>query len=86
MRSQKLYSTIFYYILLSVFQKYKRTAKLLMLRSHSRKKRVCSKSVTKKLYWNKFLVSECNFKIVCHCESCRLSETDCVQEISLKHL
>ena len=38
------------------------------------KKRVCSKSVTKTFYQNKFLVSECIFKLVCLCESCRLSE------------
>ena len=32
------------------------------------------KSVTKTLYQNKFLVNECIFKLVGHCESCRLSE------------
>ena len=29
------------------------------------------------LYWNKFLVSECSFELVCHCGSCRLSEIGC---------
>ena len=38
-----------------------KTAKLLMLRSDFRKKGVCSKSATKMLYWNKFLVSDAAF-------------------------
>ena len=45
-----------------------------MFKSDLRKKEVCSKSVTKMLYRNKFLVSECIFKLGCHCESCGLSE------------
>ena len=53
-----------------------------MFRSDLRKKGVCSKSVTKMLYWNKFLVSECIFKLVCHCESCRLSEIRFASEIA----
>ena len=55
-------------------------------KSDFRKKGVCSKSVTKTLYRNKFLVSECIFKLVYHCESCRLSEIGGAREISLKHL
>ena len=47
--------------------KRKRTAKLLMFRLYFRKKDVCSKSVTKTLYQNKFLVSECIFKLVSYC-------------------
>ena len=36
------------------------------------------KPVTKTLYWSKFLViSECIFKLVCHCRSCRLSDIGC---------
>ena len=42
-----------------------------MFRSDFIKKGVCSKSVTKTLYRNKSLVSECIFKLVCHYESCR---------------
>ena len=54
-----------------------------MFRSDLRKKGVCSKSATKMLYQNKFLVSECIFKVVCHCESCRLSEIGlCVRDIA----
>ena len=45
-----------------------------MFRSGFGKKGVCSKSVTKTLYRNKVLVSEWIFKLVCYCESCRLSE------------
>ena len=56
------------------FPEVKRTAKLLMFRSYFSKKGVCPKSVTKTLYRNKFLVSECIFRLVCHCESCRSSE------------
>ena len=59
---------------------------MLIFGSDLRKKGVCSKSATKMLHWNKFLVSECIFKLACHCESCRLSETGCTLEISLKHL
>ena len=51
-----------------------RTAKLLMFRLDVRKKGVCSKSVTKTLYRNKFLVSERILELVCQCESCRLSD------------
>ena len=68
------------------FPEVKRTAKLLMFRSYFSKKGVCPKSVTKTLYRNKFLVSECIFRLVSHCESCRLSEIGCVLKISLKHL
>ena len=39
-------------------RKFKRKAKLLVLQSDIRKKEVCSKSVSKALYGNKFLVSE----------------------------
>ena len=62
------------------FQKCKRTAKLLMLmfRSYFRKKRVYSKSVRKKLYRNKVLVSECIFKLISYCESYKLLEIRCV--------
>ena len=42
-----------------------------------RKKGAYSKSVTKTLYQNKFSVSECIFKLVCHCESCRWLEICC---------
>ena len=48
---------------------YKWTAKLLMLRSNFKKYEVCSKSVTKTCSWNKFLVSECIFRLVCPCQS-----------------
>ena len=54
--------------------KCKRTANLLMFISDFRKKGVCSKSFTETLYGNKILVSECIFKLVCHCENCRLSD------------
>ena len=40
-----------------------------VFRSDFRMKGVCSKSVTKKNYRNKFLVSKCIFKLVCHCQS-----------------
>ena len=59
------------YILLLHFAKYlrfskvQRTAKLLMFRSDFRKKRVCYESAIKTLYWNKLVVSECIFKLVC---------------------
>ena len=39
--------------------------------------RICSKSVTKALYRNNVLVSQCIFKLVCHYNSCRLSEIRC---------
>ena len=65
-----LYSALF-------IQKCKRKAKLLMSISDFRKKENCSKSVTKKLNWNKILVSECIFKLVCYCENCRRSEICC---------
>ena len=39
-----------------------------MLKSDFRKKGVCSKSDTKTLYGNKFLLSEYIFKLVYHCE------------------
>ena len=55
-----------------------------MFRSDLRKKRVCSKSATEMFYGNKFLVSECIFKVVCHCENRRLSEIGC--ETSLNRL
>ena len=70
------------YILLA-FAKYlnfserQKNSKLLMFRSDFRKKGVCSKSVT--LYGNKFLVRKCILKLVCHCESCRLSEIGCAK-------
>ena len=57
----------------------------LMLRWDFRKKGVCFKSTTKTLYRNKFLVSECIFKLVCRCESC-ISDIGCALEILLKHL
>ena len=78
----------FYWILLKIYviKKCERTAKLLKFRSDFRKKEVYSKPVTKTLYWNKVLVSEWVFKLVCHCESCRLSEIGCVKETLLKHL
>ena len=57
------------------FAKYlKRRATLLMIRSDFRKKGVCSKCFRKTLCGYKVLVSECIFKLVCHCESCRRSE------------
>ena len=40
------------------FSEVQKIAKLLMFRSYFRKKEVCSKSVTKKLYRKKILVSE----------------------------
>ena len=59
------------------FQKYKKPAKFLMFRQDFRTKGGCSKSVTKKLYWNKILIGKCIFKLVCHCESCKQSEIGC---------
>ena len=53
------------------------TLHLLTFRSGIRKKRVCSKSITKILYQNKSLVSECILKLVCYCEACRLLQTRC---------
>ena len=60
-----------------ILQIYSTTAKLLIFRSDLRKKKVCSKSATEMLCRNKFLVIEFIFKLVCHCESCRLSEIGC---------
>ena len=57
---------------------WRRCVHWVMFRSDLRKKGVCCKSATKMLYQNKFLVSECIFKLACHCESCRLSEIGCV--------
>ena len=54
-----------------------------MFTSDFRKKENCSKTVTKTLYWNKILVSECIFKLICHCENCRRSEICYAQEIWL---
>ena len=53
--------------------------KYILHRSDLRKKGVSSKSVTKKLYRNKFLVSEFIFKLICRCQdkSYRLSEIGC---------
>ena len=48
----------------------------LMFRWDFRKKGVCSKSTTKTLYRNKFLVRGCIFKLVCHCGSC-ISDIGC---------
>ena len=53
-----------------------------MFRSDLRKKGVCSKSLTKMLCRKKFLVRECIFKFVCHCENCRLSDWLCIREIA----
>ena len=54
-----------------------------MFRSDLRKKGVCSKSVTKMLYWNKLLVSECIFKLVCHCEKLQIiRDWLCVRDIA----
>ena len=39
-----------------------------MFRSDLGKEGVCSKSATKMFYRNKFLVNECIFKLVFHCE------------------
>ena len=66
--------------------KWKRTAKLLMLRSDFKKKEVCSKSFTKTLNWNKFLVSEYMLKLVCHCEGNRWSKICCAKDITEKSL
>ena len=57
-----------------------------MLRSDFRKKAVCSKSVTKTLYRNKFLVSEYIFKLVYHCEGSRRSEICCARNTAAKSL
>ena len=57
-----------------------------MFTSYFRKKENCSKTVTKTLYWNKILVSECIFKLICHCENCRRSEICYAQGIWLTHL
>ena len=53
-------------------QEVQKKVKLLIFRSDFRKKRFFSKSVTRTLYRNKVLVSECIFKLVCDCESYRL--------------
>ena len=55
-----------------------------MFKEESKKKGVYSKSVTKTLYRNRFLVSECILKLVCHLERCRLSNIGYAKEISLK--
>ena len=49
----------------------------IMFRSDFWKKGVCFKSATKALYPSKVLVSECIFKLVCHCQSCKSSEIGC---------
>ena len=56
------------------FSEVQKNSKLLMFRSDFRNKGLCSKSTTKMLYQNKFLVSDCIFKLVGYCESCRSSE------------
>ena len=57
-----------------------------MPRSDFRKKGVCSKSITKTLNRNKFLVSEYIFKLDYHCEGSRWSEISCAKDIAGKSL
>ena len=57
-----------------------------MLKSDFRKMGVCSKSVTKTLYGNKFLVSEYIFRLVYYCEGSRWSEICCAKVIAKKSL
>ena len=60
----------------SLFRSEKRN--LLMFRSDFSRWGVRSKSIIKMPYGNQFLISQCIFKLVCHCESCRWSEICCV--------
>ena len=55
-----------------------------MLKSDISKKEVCSKSVTKSLYGNKYLVREYIFKLVYHFEGSRWSEICCARDIAKK--
>ena len=57
-----------------------------MLKSDFRKKGVYSKTVTKTLYRNKFLVSKYIFKLTYHCEASRWSEICCARDIRKKPL
>ena len=57
-----------------------------MLNSDFRKKGVCSKSVTKTLYGNEFLVSKYIFKLVYYCEGSRWLEICCAWDIAKKSL
>ena len=83
---QKIY---FYYISLNilVIQKCKRTAKLSMFRLDFWKKGVCSKFATKTLYWDRFWVRECIFKLLWELQVTRdwLCKRD-IAETSLKRL
>ena len=63
-----------------------KNSKDVMLRSDFRKKGVCSKSVTKPLYWKNFLVSEYIFKLVYRCEGSRWSEICFISDITKKSL
>ena len=51
-----------------------------------RKKDVCSKSVIKTPCGSKFLVGECIFKLICHCEGSRWLEICCARDIVKKSL
>ena len=78
----KIYSSTKFCKLSQLF----RSAKLLMLKSDFRKKGVYSKTVTKTLYRNKFLVSKYIFKLTYHCEASRWSEICCARDIRKKPL
>ena len=81
----KIYISTTFCSVVSVILKCKRTAKLLMLKSDFKKKGVCSKSVTKMLYENKFLVSEYISKLVYHCGVAG-DQRFAVKVVSLKNL
>ena len=57
-----------------------------MLKSDIRKKEVCSKSFTKTLYGDSFLVREYILKLVYHCDGGRWSEICCARDIAKKLL
>ena len=59
-----------------VIQKYKRTRMSLIIGTDFSKFGVYSKSVTKSLY-EKFLLSDDIFKLICHCEKWRWSNISC---------
>ena len=84
MGSDKFISTRFRYII----QRCKKTGNLIMFRWYFSKYEICSKSFTKVLYGNMFLVSENIFKLVCHCASWKWSQICCphVRDIAEKSL
>ena len=65
---EKIYILLDFAKYLSFPEVVKNSKVVKLFRPDLRKKGGCSKSVTKMLYWNKLLVSECIFKLVCDCE------------------